>query len=164
MDKWNNKATYQKINRIVDIIGIALIISLVVITLVAWKNAPDIVPTHYNFSGEVDGYGSKNTMLILLPIVVIVYIPMAVLSKYPEVYNYCVDINPINKEKQYLMASTFIRIINVETVAMFFYVQLKMVIGMSSGSKNLSMAFLPIALIIIFGTIGIYIRKSIKNK
>lgn len=159
-----DKATYKKLNKIIDIVGVVLIIALVLITFIGWINAPEIVPTHYNFNGEVDGYGSKNTMFILLPVVVIVYIGMAILSKYPEVYNYCVEINPINKEKQYLMASTFMKIINIEIASMFFYTQLKIVIGMNSEMKNLSSAFLPISLIVIFGTIAIYIRKSIKNK
>ncbi|ATD54358.1 DUF1648 domain-containing protein [Clostridium chauvoei] len=159
-----DKATYKKLNKIIDIVGVVLIIALVLITFIGWINAPEIVPTHYNFNGEVDGYGSKNTMFILLPVVVIVYIGMAILSKYPEVYNYCVEINPINKEKQYLMASTFMKIINIEIASMFFYTQSKIVIGMNSEMKNLSSAFLPISLIVIFGTIAIYIRKSIKNK
>ncbi|WP_260331004.1 hypothetical protein [Clostridium chauvoei] len=56
------------------------------------------------------------------------------------------------------------KIINIEIASMFFYTQSKIVIGMNSEMKNLSSAFLPISLIVIFGTIAIYIRKSIKNK
>lgn len=61
-----DKATYKKLNKIIDIVGVVLIIALVLITFIGWINAPEIVPTHYNFNGEVDGYGSKNTMFILL--------------------------------------------------------------------------------------------------
>mgnify|MGYP003519029842 FL=1 len=85
------------------------------------------------------------------------YIGIAILSKFPQVYNYPVEINPRNKEKQYLMASTFIRVLNVEIVTLFFFIQ------MNSG-KVLSIAFLFIFLLIIFGSIGFYIYKAIKCK
>ena len=55
------------------------------------------------------------------------------------------------------MASTFIRVLNVEIVTLFFFIQ------MNSG-KVLSIAFLFIFLLIIFGSIGFYIYKAIKCK
>lgn len=82
--------------------------------------APDIVPTHFDFNGEVDGYGSKNTLFISLPITVIMYIGLAILAKYPEIYNYAIEITPRNKERQYSMATTFIRVMNIEIVSIFF--------------------------------------------
>ena len=157
MGQGDNKARYERINKFLDIIGLALVVALVIMTFIYWGNAPDIIPTHYNFKGEVDAYGSKNTVFILLPIVLITYIGIAVLSKFPQVYNYPVEINPRNKEKQYLMASTFIRVLNVEIVTLFFFIQ------MNSG-KVLSIAFLFIFLLIIFGSIGFYIYKAIKCK
>ena len=96
MGKGDNKARYERINKFLDIIGLALVVALVIMTFIYWGNAPDIIPTHYNFKGEVDAYGSKNTVFILLPIVLITYIGIAVLSKFPQVYNYPVEINQSN--------------------------------------------------------------------
>lgn len=157
MRKYDIKDKYKKINKCLDIIGLILAVALVIMTFIYWGKAPDIIPTHYNFKGEVDAYGSKNTIFILLPIALMSYIGIAILSKFPQVYNYPVEINPRNKEKQYLMASTFIRVLNVEIVTLFFFIQ------MNSG-KVLSIAFLFIFLLIIFGSIGFYIYKAIKCK
>ena len=47
-----------------------------------WNTLPETVPTHWNASGEIDGYGSKNTLLIIpfmLP--VLVYIIMTIAPK-----------------------------------------------------------------------------------
>ena len=104
MDKYEAKGKYKNINRLLDIIGSTLLILLIVTTFMYWGKAPDMVPTHFNFKGEIDSYGSKNTLFILLPIVIITYIGLAILSKYPQVYNYCIEITSRNKEKQYLMA------------------------------------------------------------
>ena len=163
MGKWKNTGKYAKINKYLDIIGVVLVVALIVITCIYWINAPDIVPIHFNFKGEIDSYGSKNTLFILLPIAIIIYIGLAILSKYPEVCNYCIEINDKNKEKQYSMASTFIRIINVEMLAIFFYIQISMAISMNNG-KSLSITFLPITLFILFGSVGFYIYKSVKLK
>lgn len=163
MEKWKNTGKYAKINKYLDIIGVVLVVALIVITCIYWIKAPDIVPIHFNFKGEIDSYGSKNTLFILLPIAIIIYIGLAILSKYPEVYNYCIEINDKNKEKQYSMASTFIRIINVEMLAIFFYIQISMAISMNNG-KSLSITFLPITLFILFGSVGFYIYKSVKLK
>lgn len=163
MGKWKSLDKYSKINKSLDIIGMILVISLVVMTFIYWGKAPEVVPTHYNFKGEIDAYGSKNTLFILLPIAVITYIGIAILAKFPNIYNYTVEINPRNKEKQYLMASIFIRIVNIETLSIFFYIQISIGAAMNSG-KGLSMAFLPISMFVLFGSIGFYIYKSIKCK
>ena len=163
MDRWKSTGIYAKVNKILDVIGILIIAALIIMTFIYWGKAPDIVPTHFDFNGEVDGYGSKNTLFILLPIVIIIYIGLAILSKYPQVCNYCIEITPINKDKQYSMASTFIKIINVEILAIFLYIQISTIIAMNN-SKSLSIVFLPISLLILFGSIGVYIYKSVKFK
>ena len=163
MGTWKSTGQYARMNKCLDIIGIILVMALIITTFMYWGKAPDIVPTHFNFKGEIDAYGSKNTLFILLPIVIIIYIGLAILSKYPQVCNYCIEITPKNKDKQYSMASTFIRIINVEMLVIFFYIQMSTAISMNSG-KSLSIGFLPIALFILFGSVGFYIYKSVKFK
>ncbi len=86
MGKWKSLDKYSKINKSLDIIGMILVISLVVMTFIYWGKAPEVVPTHYNFKGEIDAYGSKNTLFILLPIAVITYIGIAILAKFPNIY------------------------------------------------------------------------------
>ena len=47
-----------------------------------WNALPETVPTHWNASGEIDGYNSKNTLLLIpfmLP--VLVYIIMTIAPK-----------------------------------------------------------------------------------
>ena len=74
MGKWKSTGQYAKMNKCLDIIGIILVMALIITTFMYWGKAPDIVPTHFNFKGEIDVYGSKNTLFILLPIVIIIYI------------------------------------------------------------------------------------------
>lgn len=164
MTRWRCSGKYKSINKALDIIGFLLIISLSIITFIEWRNAPDIIPIHYNFHGEIDAYGSKNMLFFLLSIVVMLYIGLYVLARYPQVYNYAIRITDENKERQYNMASTLIRVLNIELVSIFTYIQLKQVASIFSETDKLSLWFLPIVLAIIFGTLAFYIYKSVKNK
>ena len=164
MDRWKSTGIYAKVNKILDVIGILIIAALIIMTFIYWGKAPDIVPTHFDFNGEVDGYGSKNTLFISLPITVIMYIGLAILAKYPEIYNYAIEITPRNKERQYSMATTFIRVMNIEIVSIFFYIQMNIGASMNNSGKELSIAFLPISMLILFFSIGFYIYKSVKFK
>lgn len=164
MTRWRCSGKYKSINNALDIIGFLLIISLSIITFIEWRNAPDIIPIHYNFHGEIDAYGSKNMLFFLLPIVVMLYIGLYVLARYPQIYNYAIRITDENKERQYNMASTLIRVLNIELVSIFTYIQLKQVASIFSETDKLSLWFLPIVLAIIFGTLAFYIYKSVKNK
>lgn len=164
MEKWKATGKHVKINRILDILTVLIVITFIASVFIGWANAPSIIPTHYGINGQADAYGSKNTIFIFLPIVLILYIGLAILSKYPQIYNYAVEINPRNKERQYSMATTFIKVLNIEVIITFFYIQMKQLVSMNNNSQNLSIAFLPISMIILFGSIGFYIYKSVKYK
>lgn len=164
MNKHYRVINYRKIHMIMDFISVVLIIGMVVCTFFLWDNAPDKIPIHYNIRGEIDNYGPKSSILILLLISVICYSLIVLLSKHPELYNYCVEINEKNRERQFLMAQTFMKVINVEITAMFFYIQLHTLIGIVTDRKNLSVGFMISFLAILFATVGFYIWKSIKSK
>ena len=48
-------------------IGILIIAVTVISTLVLWPQLPDRVPTHWNASGQVDGWSSKEQVTLLMP-------------------------------------------------------------------------------------------------
>ena len=50
----------------------AIIILPIVAGLVMWNKLPDTLPTHWNFSGEVDGLSSKPFAVIFLPLFMLV--------------------------------------------------------------------------------------------
>ena len=147
-----------------EIITFICIIFIYGITIVTYINAPDIIPTHFNAAGVIDGYGSKGSIIIIPIIVTGLYVMFALLGNYPQAYNYAVKITESNREKQYKMATIFIRILDLELVGIFTYIQLATLKIINAGEGNLSIAFLPITMLIVFGTIGVYVYKSIKTK
>ncbi|MBP2032968.1 hypothetical protein J2Z42_001647 [Clostridium algifaecis] len=90
------------------------------------------------------------------------YIFLTTLSRFPRIYNYLKPITKENAEYQYKCARQLIIIIKAEFAIIFTYVgwnSIKVALEKVSG---LGIWFLPIILVVIFGTLAIYIRKCLK--
>jgi Protein of unknown function (DUF1648). len=143
--------------------GIILIANFVMIVL-AWDKLPDTIPSHFNAAGEIDGYGSKSTLFILIPVTVILYAGITLLSRFPHIFNYAVEITEKNTGTQYRLARIFIRVLKAELVTIFTYLEYCIVMSALSGRIELGIFFLPVTLVVVFSSIGYYIYKSIKSR
>lgn len=161
MVKWRATGVNKKINKVLDIVTFILVLGTIIGTVVLWVKAPDMIPNHYNELGEVESYISKNSVFLVLGILLVVYLPGFLISKYPDIYSYVVKINDKNRESQYNMAATFVKVLNLEIVMLFAYIQLKV---LEENPSKISIVFMVVPLIIIFGTLGIYIRSSLKKR
>jgi uncharacterized membrane protein len=59
-----------------EIVQVAVIAAMFVGAAVRWGSVPDLIPIHWDVSGQVDGYGGKFVGLLLLPIVAAVLYPV----------------------------------------------------------------------------------------
>lgn len=83
------------------IVVIALVLLSVAASLVAYPRLPEVVPSHWNAAGEVDGYTSRNSSLIFVPALTLglglfmLYLPQidplrANVDKFRGAYNWAV--------------------------------------------------------------------------
>jgi uncharacterized membrane protein len=130
------------------------------VTIKSWPLLPETIPHHFGASGKPDAWGSKWTLWLLPGISLVLYIGLTVLSRYPHIYNYPWPITEKNAAAQYHLARTLIAALKAEIVLIFAYL-LQQAIQVALGkAEGLGIAFLPIFLILIFGTIGIYFVKA----
>lgn len=87
----------------------------------AMYTLPNIIPTHFGFSGIPDSFGSKFTLLALPIILTIFYISFCLISKIPQFYNYPVEITKENAERQYKNSRTMIWCLLAEMSIFFFF-------------------------------------------
>lgn len=59
----------MKSNRNADWLARAVIVAMFAVAAWAWPSAPAQIPIHWNIAGQINGYGSKFTGLLLMPIV-----------------------------------------------------------------------------------------------
>lgn len=127
-----------------------------------WLKMPDTIAIQYNLNGQVENYGHKTTLLILLPIAILVYIGLTLLERYPHTYHYLVEITQSNMVKQYQLAIRFIRVVKLETVILFLHTNILIMHSAIKYEGSLGIGFLPLLLIAVFTSILVYIRQSIK--
>lgn len=143
-----------------DIFGGLGVLIMIFYIVWYWSSLPEVIPTHFGSSGAPDGWGAKSTLLVLPAISLVIYIGLTILSKYPHVYNYLWLITPQNAKMQYQAARQMIILLKTEVVWLFAYVVLQTIQTALGKAKGLGTEFLPIFLVLIFGTLGFYLFKA----
>lgn len=164
MAKWKANEKHKKINIILELLTAITVIGYSIYTFIAWSSAPDIIPTHFNMAGQVDAYGSKNTLFLLVGISIALCLFIYLISRHPNIGNYITKIHDGNREAQYNMMSTFVRVLNLEISLMFALMQWNIVhsaINKGGGISSLT-TVIPLGLITISSII--YGRWSLKCK
>ncbi|WP_288480286.1 DUF1648 domain-containing protein [uncultured Clostridium sp.] len=156
MRKSIEKINFKKLGKWLNIINLIYVIIATISIIVLWIKAPSEIPIHYGFTGQVDSYGSKSNSVILLIFLIAIYLIFMFISKYPKSYNYIVPINDLNRERQYNISSTFMKILSLELMILISYMSIQSLIG----AKSITNYFI----VIIVASVGIYIYFSVKNR
>lgn len=90
------KPYITKAHIIVEIVSYLVMLISFVFAIVAIKTLPDEIPTHYDLSGNVDGYGSPGSIIILPVIMLITMAFISLLTHFvsPSHYNMPFKIKP----------------------------------------------------------------------
>ena len=56
----------RNLYRVINVICVLLLAAATLFVLMRWQQLPEQIPTHYNFAGEVDGYGGKGSLILLM--------------------------------------------------------------------------------------------------
>lgn len=84
--------------RLASVLGIA---AMTVYILVRYPSLPGIVPIHFDFSGEADGFGDRSSLLRLAAIMFGMGALITWLSTKPNVFNYPAEITESNAQRLY---------------------------------------------------------------
>lgn len=147
-----------------DVVGVLL--CLMLIGLPAWYYAilPDIIPTHFNDSGEPDGYGDKSLIWILTFVGLVLYIVLRILANFPHKHNYPIKITTDNVESAYKSSSHMIKIMAIIVLGAFNYISYSSIECGIGGYCGLGKSFNSVFLVILVGCIIFYSYKMRKLK
>lgn len=119
---------------------------------------PESIPTHFNFKGDVDSWGGRDSLWLLAGFLVVIYISMSLVARIPHLYNYPCKITDDNAERQYRLGRQFITLLKAEIVWLFTAIirsTIDVAMGQSTGLQP-TLMFLFLALILA-STIGYFI-------
>jgi uncharacterized membrane protein len=150
--------------RLLELASIAGIVFLGYLLAVNWPQLPERLPSHFGLDGRPDAYSGKSSLLLLPGIAVSVYILLTVVGRYPHRFNYAWKITPENAYRQYQLGVTMLAAVKAEVIWIFDYITLRVIrvsLGMADG---LGPMFLPIPLVVVFGSIGLYFYVSYRER
>ena len=80
--------TKTKLIRIItNVICLLAIIASLVLIILRYSQLPDRIPTNFDFSGNVTGYGSKGMLWVLPVLNLLIFVPMAAAELFPGAWN-----------------------------------------------------------------------------
>lgn len=147
---------------ILAFVGLALLWAYVIFNYV---KLPEKITTHFNFKGEADGHGSKNTLWLLPSIATIIVIGFGFLSRIPHQFNYMVKITPENALQQYALALRMMRYLKIVILLVFAYIVSTIIQNAQQTKDGMSNWFLPITFAFIsLPTVLLIYYSNKKNK
>ena len=149
---------------ILDLLSVAIISGTLVYAFISYADLPEIIPSHFNASGEVDGYSEKY-MIWLVPVIsAVIFIGLFIMNKYPHLHNYMVNITEENALKHYRFSTRIIRFTNLFVTLIFGVILYAMVQSAHGNSLKIGSWFIPAVLgfsVVLPIVIFVYQKKNL---
>jgi len=147
-----------------EIAGWMLLFVLWYLTLHSFSNLPSTIPTHFDFAGKADDFGSKATIFLLPIIGTVLFVGLTVLNRFPHIFNFPTKITEENALRQYTLATKMLRFLKTAILLIFSFIVHKIYSAASGKSDGMGYWFMPLLLGLIFVPIIYYIIKMFKAK
>ncbi len=151
-------------DRIIAAAGWICLAALWAMTIFAYGNLPETIPTHFGVGGEANDYGSKMTLFFLPVFGTLSFIALTLLNYYPHVFNYPCNITTQNALAQYTNATRMIRYMKFAIVFIMLVTVFMIYNAVVTGSGRLGSAFVPIMVVVLVIPLMYFIFKAIKVK
>jgi uncharacterized membrane protein len=139
-------------------------LSMPVYLFVKWHDMPARIPKHFDFSGNVDSWGGRGSLIFLPVVVLLLYGLLTILERFPHVFNYTCEITEDNARFQYQNARLMMLSLKTLLVLLFTYIEWRMTEVALGGAKSLGIWFLPVILVLIACVLIFFIMRMQKNK
>lgn len=146
-------------NIVTNLMCVLLLAGVAVYLIVNWGAIPDQIPGHYNVEGVIDRWGSKSELLIIWVVGLLLYLGMTAIERFPQIWNTGVQVTRENKEMVYGMLQKMISTLKLIITADFSFLTIN-----SALSRELPLWFLPVFLILTFGTILFFSIKLVRAR
>lgn len=157
------KIVLTSTDKLIEKLGWILMILSWCIAIYSYITLPEIIPTHFDISGQANGYGNKLTILLIPLIGTGVLIGLSILNKYPEIFNYPNKITEENELESYTNATRMMRYLKL-VIALVFIIVTIMINRSAQGHADGFIMILPVVLGLIFIPLIFFTIKFYKIK
>lgn len=139
---------------ILEVVTLLLLVGCTVYLFLAWPSLPDKIPMHYNFAGEIDRWGAKGEIIILIILNWILYLVVTGTEKIPQVWNTGIKVTKENKYSVYRTLKYMIKTLKLIMVFIFDFLLLATVV-----QRSLPGWFTSVNLILLFGDMAFWLFR-----
>ena len=154
------KTRFKIFDLIMEIAGVAAVISLWIFLMTSYSNLPDVIPFNFNTAGQADGFDNKSKIFILPVIATALFVVMTILSRFPHFFNYPVKITENNAQFQYENMTRMLRLVKLSLVLVFGCIVFQTIRTATGNADGLGVWLLPTTLAIIFIPVIYFAVKS----
>lgn len=151
-------------DKLVDLLGWIVLLAMWGWTFTHYSTLPDTIPTHFNASGEADGFGSKASLIALPIIATLLFIGLTVLNRYPHIFNYPTSITQDNALQLYTLATRMLRYLKLVLALVFGGIEFMTIQNATGKEAGLGAWFLPLTLVLVFLPLIYFVVKSVQAK
>ncbi len=112
----------EPIDSIIEVIGWIGLVLLIGLPAYYYGQLPDLIPSHFNFSGKVDATSGKGSIWVLPIIGIGLFALLSRMKKIPHKFNYLQKITEANAADQYKIATRSIRLLNAIVIWFLAYI------------------------------------------
>ncbi len=148
---------------VLETLGWLLLLFLVVLVGYYYDKLPDTVPTHFGFDGQPDEYGPKRILLLLPAVGAILFVGMAILNRFPHLFNYPVTITPDNAALHYARAQRLMRLLGCVLMGVFIALSWVTIQVARKQAEGFPSWFVPAILVVVLLPIGVFFWQSFQD-
>lgn len=115
------KIKRTKFDIFIEVCCLLCLVGIWIYLIVIWEHIPDEIPGHYNAMGEIDRVTGKGSLLVLPITTWIMYIGLAIVERFPQVWNTGVAVTEENKERVYRILKSMLGTLKLNVVVVFTY-------------------------------------------
>ena len=150
-------------DKLVELLGWIMLLAIWGWTFTHYSTLPDTIPTHFNATGEADGFGSKASIIGLPVIATLLFIGLTVLNRYPHSFNYPSPVTQNNALRLYTLATRMLRYLKLVLLVVFGGIEFMTIQNATGKAAGLGVWFLPLTLVLIFFPLIYFVIKSIQK-
>ena len=142
-----------------ELIALAGLVFAAAVVTDFYSRLPERIATHFNAEGVANGFGARGTLWVLVGIACLLYATLSVINFVPGVVNLKRPLAPEREKLVLAEAMAMVGWVKVEVCWMFAYLCLAMVRNGMGMQVGLGRWFLPVTLLVVFGTTGFYLAR-----
>lgn len=156
---------WTKFDYFLEFLAIGILIFHWIYILYNYSQLPQIVPSHWNINGNIDGMGPKSMTLLLPMVGLLLFLAISYTNKKPHSFNFPYPITEENAERQYRNSLMMTRIMKMLIQLLFLCITANIIsIALPFGLKFVGFWMFPFGILLVFINMIFFVIRGVKLK